>query len=80
MVRGYGFYGNAIRVGHGSAGGWDQFGPRRKVSESIANVLFELDGQPALDLYERYLGPGDSEGLPSSALLFPIQVCRPGFA
>jgi hypothetical protein len=69
-----GFYGDAIRVGHGSAGGWDLFGPRRHVTKSIGNVLFELDGEPALDLYERYLGPDESQGLPSSALLFPIQV------
>jgi hypothetical protein len=73
-VVGIGFYGSAIRVGHGSAGGWDQFGPRRQVTKSVGNILFELDGQPALDLYERYLGPEESEGLPSSALLFPIQV------
>ncbi len=25
-----GFYGSAIRIGHGSAGGWDVFGPRRR--------------------------------------------------
>jgi hypothetical protein len=73
-VVGIGFYGNAIRIGHGSAGGWDLFGPRRHVTKSTGNVLFELDGQPALDLYERYLGPEDSKGLPGSALLFPIQV------
>ncbi len=69
-----GFYGSAIRIGHGSAGGWDQFGPRRQVTKSVGNILFELDGQPALDLYERYLGPEESQGLPGSALLFPIQV------
>jgi hypothetical protein len=74
MVVGIGFYGSAIRIGHGSAGGWDLFGPRRQVTKSSGNVLFELDGQPALDLYERYLGPEDSKGLPGSALLFPIQV------
>jgi hypothetical protein len=74
MVVGVGFYGNAIRIGHGSAGGWDLFGPRRQVTRSTGNVLFELDGEPALDLYERYLGPEDSKGLPGSALLFPIQV------
>ena len=73
-IVGIGFYGNAIRIGHGSAGGWDLFGPRRQVTKSTGNVLFELDGQPALDLYERYLGPEDSKGLPGSALLFPIQV------
>jgi hypothetical protein len=71
---GVGFYGKAIRIGHGSAGGWDLFGPRRQVTRSAGNVLFELDGEPALDLYERYLGPEDSKGLPGSALLFPIQV------
>src|SRR5258708_3962489 len=74
MVVGIGFYGSAIRIGHGSAGGWDLFGPRRQVTKSTGNVLFELDGQPALDLYERYLGPEYSKGLPGSALLFPIQV------
>ena len=73
-IVGIGFYGSAIRIGHGSAGGWDLFGPRRQVTKSTGNVLFELDGQPALDLYERYLGPEDSKGLPGSALLFPIQV------
>jgi hypothetical protein len=73
-IAGLGFYGNAIRVGHGSAGGWDLFGPRRQVTKSAGNVLFELDGEPALDLYERYLGPEESKGLPGSALLFPIQV------
>jgi hypothetical protein len=71
---GIGFYGPAIRVGHGSAGGWDLFGPRRRVTKSAGNVLFELDGEPALDLYERYIGPEDVKGLPGSALLFPIQV------
>ena len=74
VVAAVGFYGSAIRVGHGSAGGWDLFGPCREVTKSVGNVLFELDGEPALDLYERYLGPEESKGLPGSALLFPIQV------
>jgi hypothetical protein len=50
------------------------FGPRRHVTRASGNVLFELDGEPALDLYERYLGPDESKALPGSALLFPIQV------
>ncbi len=74
IVAAIGFYGPAIRVGHGSAGGWDLFGPRRSVTKARGNVLFELDGEPALDLYERYLGPDESKDLPGSALLFPIQV------
>jgi hypothetical protein len=76
-VAALGFYGNAIRIGHGSAGGWDVFGPRRRVTKSAGNVLLELDGEPALDLYERYLGEQDAKGLPGTALLFPLQICNP---
>ncbi|WP_293864688.1 FIST signal transduction protein [uncultured Alsobacter sp.] len=68
-----GFYGDAIQIGHGSAGGWNVFGPVRRITRSLGNVLFELDGEPALDLYQRYLGP-EAEGLPGSGLLFPLQV------
>jgi hypothetical protein len=76
MVAGIGFYGSAIRIGHGSAGGWDVFGPWRTVTRSQGNVLFELDGEPALDLYERYLGE-EAEGLPGAGLLFPLQIQNP---
>jgi hypothetical protein len=77
MVAAVGFYGNAIRIGHGSAGGWDEFGPHRRITRSRGNVLFELDGEPALDLYERYLGEEDSKGLPGTALLFPLRIHDP---
>jgi hypothetical protein len=76
-VAAIGFYGPAIRIGHGSAGGWDVFGPRRRITKSASNVLLELDGEPALDLYERYLGEEDAKGLPGTALLFPLQICHP---
>jgi hypothetical protein len=69
-----GFYGSAVRIGHGSAGGWDEFGPRRLITRSRGNVLFELDGKPALDLYESYLGEDDAKGLPGTALLFPLRI------
>lgn len=69
-----GLYGADIELGHGSAGGWDVFGPRRNITRAVDNVLYELDGQPALDLYERYLGPEESALLPGSALLFPLMV------
>ncbi len=67
-----GFHGQ-LKVGVGSVGGWDQFGPIRTVTRSQGSVLFELDGQPALELYKRYLGE-HAAGLPSSALLFPLLV------
>lgn len=71
MVVAVGFYGASLRVGYGSAGGWDIFGAERLVTRSEGNVLYELDGQSALDLYKRYLGDKAAE-LPGSALLFPL--------
>ncbi len=68
-----GLYGEHIEVRHGSKGGWDVFGPQRLVTRSEGNVLYELDGRPALDLYKEYLGDLVS-GLPSSALLFPLAL------
>ncbi|MFT5037408.1 MAG: hypothetical protein ACI9VM_000988 [Candidatus Azotimanducaceae bacterium] len=68
-----GFYGTDIKVGYGSLGGWDSFGPVRLITKSVHNVLYELDGKPALELYKQYLGDQADE-LPSSGLLFPLNL------
>lgn len=68
-----GLYGPAIKVGLGSQGGWDAFGPQRVITRSTSNVLFELDKQNALALYKEYLG-SHAAGLPGSALLFPLSI------
>ena len=68
-----GFYGDKIRLNHGSAGGWEAFGPRRLVTGSVGNVLLTLDGQPALPLYKTYLGER-AAGLPATGLLFPLEL------
>jgi hypothetical protein len=68
-----GLYGRRLRVGYASLGGWDPFGPERLVTRSRGNVLYELDGRSALDLYKRYLGE-NAAGLPASGLLFPLAV------
>jgi len=75
-VAAVGFYGDRFRHRHGSDGGWRVFGPARQITRSTGNVLFELDGKPALDLYKRYLGE-EAERLPGSALLFPLRVWNP---
>jgi len=68
-----GLYGDRVKIGHGSKGGWDTFGPERVVTKSVGNVLYELDGKPALALYKEYLGER-AAGLPGSALLFPLAL------
>ncbi len=72
-VAAVGLYGTALKVGYGSLGGWDSFGPERQITKSAGNVLYELDGQSALALYKRYLGEHAS-GLPASGLLFPLSL------
>jgi hypothetical protein len=74
VVSAIGLYGDRVQVGHGSQGGWDRFGVERQVTRSEGSVLYELDGEPALALYKRYLGDR-AAGLPATALLFPLSLC-----
>ncbi len=77
-VVGLGLYGNRLKIGFGSLGGWDSFGPERLITRSKANVLYELDGQSALGLYKKYLGE-HAKGLPATGLLFPLSLrSKPG--
>lgn len=66
-------YGNSLKVGYGSFGGWDAFGPERLITKSEDNILYEFDYKPALSLYKTYLGE-KAAGLPATALLFPITI------
>ncbi|CAN1524355.1 COG3287 Uncharacterized conserved protein [Rhabdaerophilaceae bacterium] len=70
------FYGDAIAIGHGSAGGWDVFGPKRVITRSQDNVLYAFDGRSALDLYKLYLGE-EASGLPGTGLLYPLMISDP---
>ena len=67
------FYGDRIKIGYGSVGGFDPFGIERLVTKSKDNILYELDGKPALNLYKEYLGEYSSK-LPVSGLLFPLNI------
>ena len=73
QVRAIGFYGDRLRVGVGCNAGWTDFGPQRCITRSKGKVLHELDHRPALDLYKEYLGEL-AQGLPASALSFPLSV------
>ena len=50
------FHGSDLRTYHGSRGGWDTFGPRRKVTRCEGNVLFEVDDKP-IPLYQHRAEP-----------------------
>lgn len=73
QVAALGFYGHNIQINTGSEGGWDEFGPKRLITRSEGNVLYEVDGKPALPLYKMYLGE-EAKGLPGTALCFPLAI------
>lgn len=74
-----GLAGAQLQVGHASFGGWRAFGPARCVTHCEDNVLYQLDGEPALDIYKRYLG-GYARDLPASGLLFPFEMLGDDFS
>ncbi|MDR3571986.1 MAG: FIST C-terminal domain-containing protein [Candidatus Pacebacteria bacterium] len=69
-----GFYGPTLKVGYGSLGGWDVYGDSHTLTKSNGNVLYEIDGKPALSVYKQILGEEQAKQLPSSALLFPLRL------
>ncbi|MGV3558239.1 FIST signal transduction protein [Larkinella arboricola] len=72
-IVGIGFYGQHLKIGHGSMGGWDVFGPEREVTKANYNILYQIDDKHALDLYKEYLGKY-AENLPAAAFLFPLSM------
>ncbi|MEM6253543.1 MAG: FIST N-terminal domain-containing protein [Cyanobacteria bacterium P01_D01_bin.156] len=57
-----------ILFSHGVASGWQPIGQLARVTKADKTVVYEIDGQPALDFYSRYLG-----GLPPSSE-YPLAV------
>lgn len=68
-----GFYGNSLSIESGCCAGWSEFGAERIITKSSKNILYEIDNQPALDLYKKYLGEHASL-LPNSGLRFPLNI------
>ncbi len=68
-----GLYGDKVQLSYGTFAGWEPFGPARKVTRCDGNVLYELDGASALEVYKRYLGDY-AKDLPGSGLLFPFAM------
>jgi hypothetical protein len=68
-----GFYGSKLSITYGNMGGWDSFGNESVITKSNANVLYEIDNKPALDVYKSYLGD-QAKYLPESGLLYPFSI------
>jgi hypothetical protein len=78
LVIAVGLYGNNLVTASGALGGWKPYGPPRKVTRSTKNVVYEMDGKPALPLYRMYIGEHYAKALPGSGLKFPFAFVAEG--
>ena len=69
-----GFSGN-FQVGTGVSSGWSPIGLAKKVTRSVDNILYELNGEPALNVYERALGKHASK-LPAVGVEYPLGIVK----
>ncbi|MGD0826478.1 MAG: FIST N-terminal domain-containing protein [Desulfobaccales bacterium] len=60
-----------FQVGTGVRSGWSPLGIAKRVTRASGNVLYELGGQPALEVYERFLGK-HAERLPAVGVEYPM--------
>jgi hypothetical protein len=53
--------------------GWFPVGLSKEVTKAVDNVVYELDGQPALQVYEKFLGK-HARSLPTVGVEYPLGV------
>ncbi|HWU34468.1 MAG TPA: FIST N-terminal domain-containing protein [Methylovorus sp.] len=78
LVIAVGLYGDSLITASGALGGWKPYGPPRKITKSDKNVVYEMDGKPALPLYRMYIGEHYAKGLPGTGLKFPFAIVEEG--
>lgn len=78
LIIAVGIYSNNLVTANGALGGWKPYGPPRKITKSVKNVVYEMDNKPALSLYKLYIGDAYAKGLPGSGLKFPLAIIENG--
>ena len=68
-----GLYGSSLHIETSSETGWQEFGSQRVITKAKNNIVYEIDNQPAIELYRRYLGT-KTDNLPKNALRFPLSI------
>ncbi len=62
-----------LKVSEGMRSGWSPVGLPKKVTRSAGNVLYELNDESALKVYERFLGK-HAQGLPEVGVEYPLGI------
>ena len=56
---------------------WIPVGKQMRVTKSQGNRIYEIDDEPAYEIYARYLGQEVAQRLPASGIEFPLILDRP---
>src|SRR5690606_34325899 len=67
-----------LRVHSGYALNWQTIGRVMTVTEAEGNVVRTIDGQPAAEVYRRYLGSEILEHIAAYGSMFPMVINRDG--
>lgn len=74
--------GGKLSFGIGSRHGWKPLGKPRTVTKALGNIIYEIDHQPAVKIYEDYFGPEvielKTEPLANIGILYPLGMAIPG--
>jgi hypothetical protein len=73
--------GGKFNFGLGIKHGWKPLGKPRTVTRSQGNIVWEIDNEPAVKIYEKYLACTTSElqkELKRISILYPIGIYLPG--
>ena len=54
--------------------GWENIGKTMTVTKSINNIVYEIDGIKAKEIYARYLGRDIAQMLPTTGIEFPLII------
>lgn len=57
---------------------WLPIGKHMKVTRSVKNRVYEIDGEPAYNIYAKYLGSDIARRLPVTGIKFPLIAVRNG--
>ncbi len=64
-----------FKVSEGIQSGWSPVGLPKKVTRASGNILYELNGESALKVFERFLGK-HAAGLPAVGVEYPLGIIR----
>ena len=74
LVAAVGMYGEHIVITQSNRYGWNKVGAERTVTRSDGRIIYELDGRPALDVYEEAILAASQGGSGVTPIMLPLAV------